>query len=264
MEKTPENLSPLTYGEYLALDTLLSLQKPKTSAHDETLFITIHQVYELWFAQLLREGALLNSFLQSGEEYGVVDSLRRILKIMKTLVGQTDIIETIRSQSFRGFRDALDRSSGLQSYQFILIQLWMGWRNTKLYQLFDATQQERFEAQLQQPSLWDSFCTYLRGKGLVFENSVRLDGAEAAYAENPALREALYALTQRDRMVDIVIGHMLDLDEGLQEWRYRHIKMVERTIGDQVGTGGSSGVSYLKRTLYKQAFPDLWQLSSYS
>jgi tryptophan 2,3-dioxygenase len=218
----------LTYGSYLALEELLAAQRPRSDEHDELLFIVIHQVYELWFKQLLHELAHLQARLEDGDTPHAVRTLRRILTILKVAVAQIDVLETMSPLQFSSFRDRLEASSGFQSRQFRQIESVLGQRDPAA-----------------RPSLFDSFLTYLDGHGYrVVEDDVE---------------EVLLAVYRDDGGPAQVAEHLVDLDEGLQEWRYRHVKMVERTIGDKTGTGGAA---YLRSTLSKPAFPALWSVRS--
>jgi tryptophan 2,3-dioxygenase len=207
----------VTYASYLALDEVLGAQRPRTDEHDEHLFIVVHQVYELWFKQLLHELGHLRGRLEAGDTSPALHTLRRMLTILKVAVAQIDVLETMTPRQFSGFRARLDTASGFQSAQF-----------------------RRLESELG-AGLWGSFLAYL---------------ATAGYAGAPE-EDALVAVYAADGAAAMVAERLVDLDEGLQEWRYRHVKMVERTIGDRSGTGGSSGVAYLRTTLVP-LFPALW------
>jgi tryptophan 2,3-dioxygenase len=214
----------LTYGRYLALDELLAAQRPRSDEHDELLFIVVHQVYELWFKQLLHELTYLQARLEDGDTAHALHTLQRILTILKVVVAQIDVLETMTPRQFTSFRARLAAASGFQSVQFRALEAIVG------------------------PALFASFVVYLRGQGY----AVDADGAQPA----------LLAAYRDDGEPAQIAERLVDLDEGLQEWRYRHVKMVERTIGDKPGTGGSTGVEYLRSTLFHPAFPDLWAIRS--
>ena len=213
----------VTYASYLALDEVLGAQRPRSDEHDEHLFIVVHQVYELWFKQLLHELAHLRARLEAGEASPALHTLRRILTILKVAVAQIDVLETMTPRQFSGFRARLDTASGFQSAQF-----------------------RRVEAELGAP-LWGSFLAHLATEGFTVTGD---DDVE----------DVLVAVYAADGAAAQVAERLVDLDEGLQEWRYRHVKMVERTIGDRLGTGGSSGAGYLRRTLFTPSFPALWSV----
>ena len=229
MERTPDadpEDPALTYGRYLALDQLLGAQRPLSEEHDELLFIVVHQVYELWFKQLLHELTHLQARLESGDTAHALHTLKRILTILKVVVAQIDVIETMTPRQFTSFRARLEASSGFQSAQFRKLEAIIG------------------------PALFGSFMAYLGRQG--YPAGTGADSVE----------EALLAAYRDDGEPAQIAERLVDLDEGLQEWRYRHVKMVERTIGDRPGTGGSAGVAYLRTTLFRPAFPSLWAIRS--
>lgn len=217
---------PLSYVSYLKVDELLSLQEPKSDGpeHDEMLFIIIHQTYELWFKQILHELDRARRLLREGSLHASLGTLRRVRTIMKTLVGQVDILETMTPLEFNAFRARLESSSGFQSYQF-----------------------REFEAVFARPGIWDDVVALLDAHGCLI---------------SPDIEESLLSVYRTRPDVSLLLEELVDIDEGLQEWRYRHVKMVERTIGNSRGTGGSSGAGYLKSTLFSPVFPELWAIRS--
>ncbi|MEA2166847.1 MAG: tryptophan 2,3-dioxygenase [Solirubrobacteraceae bacterium] len=237
-----DHRAALTYTSYLGLDALLTAQHPRSEEHDELLFIVIHQVYELWFKQVLHEGARLQDALEAADSPAALHTLKRILTILKTLVAQVDVLETMTPRQFTAFRDRLDAASGFQSAQFREIEALLGRRDPAMLAPYapDSAEHQRIRAAMERPSLYDSFLTYLERQNL--------DSILAAY--------------RRDGEPAQVCERLVDLDEGVMEWRYRHVQMVRRTIGDKRGTGGSSGAEYLASTLLKPAFPDLWAVRS--
>jgi len=252
----------LTYASYLEINELLALQKPRSEGpeHDETLFIIIHQVYELWFKQILHEMDLLQRSLQGGETFAVLHTFKRILTILKTCVVQVDILETMTPLSFNSFRERLETASGFQSVQFREVEIMLGTLNPKRIEHFpaDSAERKKLEARLAQPTLLDGFLQYLSLKDYELPASLRKREPGAPPQESEALQKILIDIYHNDPIVAQVCERLVDLDEGLQEWRYRHVKMVERTVGSKIGTGGSSGAEYLKSTLFKPVFPDLW------
>ena len=249
MADMPEHAA-LTYGSYLALDEVLGAQRPRSDEHDELLFIVIHQVFELWFKQLLHELVHLQARLEAGDTPHAVRTLRRILTILKVAVAQIDVLETMSPRQFSSFRDRLDASSGFQSWQFRQLEAVLGRRDRAVFEHYPGGSAARaaIEASMARPSLFDSFLAYLEG------NDYRVDDGD--------VEGALLAAYRDDGGPAQVAEHLVDLDEGLQEWRYRHVKMVERTIGDKAGTGGSAGAAYLRSTLSKPVFPALWAVRS--
>lgn len=217
---------PLSYVSYLKINELLALQEPKSDGpeHDELLFIVIHQTYELWFKQILHELDRARRLLRDGSLHPALGTLRRVRTIMKTLVGQVDILETMTPLEFNAFRARLESSSGFQSYQF-----------------------REFEAVFARPGIWDDVVVLLDAHGCLV---------------SPDIEESLLSVYRTRPDVSLLLEELVDIDEGIQEWRYRHVKMVERTIGNSRGTGGSSGAGYLKSTLFNPVFPELWAIRS--
>jgi len=253
---------PLTYSSYLKIDELLALQQPLSDGpeHDEMLFIVIHQVYELWFRQVLHEVDALCRRLTAGDSAGTLATLERILTIFKTLVAQVDVIETITPISFSSFRDRLESASGFQSAQFREVEIALGARDRRIvaHHPEGSPGRQRMEARLARPSVWDAFLHYLAAQGHAVPREL-LERDVSRQGEPSAEIQAILLDIYRNQPVQrMVCEHLLDFDEGVQEWRYRHVKMVERTIGTKAGTGGSSGAEYLKRTLFQPVFPDLW------
>lgn len=215
---------PVSYVFYLKVDELLALQRPLSEGpeHDELLFIIIHQTYELWFKQILHELDRASALLRAGELHPSLGTLRRVRTIMKTLVSQVDILETMTPLEFNAFRARLESSSGFQSYQF-----------------------RQFEAVFTRPGIWGDVLALLERHGCVAGDDV-YTMLLGVYRNRPDLA--------------LLLEELVDIDEGIQEWRYRHVKMVERTIGNKQGTGGSSGADYLRSTLFKPSFPELWEI----
>jgi tryptophan 2,3-dioxygenase len=250
----------ITYSSYLALDEVLAAQRPRSDEHDELLFIVIHQVYELWFKQLLHEGAQLQRRLEDGDTTHVLHTLKRILTILKTIVAQIDVLETITPRQFLAFRDRLEAASGFQSAQFRELEGMLGRRDARVLRHYapGSPEQARIAAAMARPSLFDSFLRYLAGQGYPVPAAALERDVAQPIEPSPDVQRALLATYRDDGEPAQVCERMIDLDEGVMEWRYRHVQMVRRTIGDRRGTGGSPGASYLARTLLQPAFPDLW------
>ncbi|HZR33763.1 MAG TPA: tryptophan 2,3-dioxygenase family protein [Nevskia sp.] len=252
----------LTYSDYLRLDGLLAQQQPLSQEHDELLFIVIHQVYELWFKQCLHELRFLREAFAAGDTPRVLATFKRILTILKTLVSQVDVLETMTPLSFNAFRSRLQASSGFQSYQFRAVEFLLGHKRGSALENYPPDSRERAELRrlLGEPSVYDAFLRYLHAGGAAMPAAALARDPAQATAADPQVQDALLAVYRSQPFQAQVCERLVDLDEGLQEWRYRHVKMVERTIGAKPGSGGSSGASYLRETLFKPLFPDLWAI----
>ena len=249
---------PLTYGTYLQLERLLSAQRPLTAHHDELLFIVIHQVYELWFKQLLHELALLQRRLEEGNSAGALHTARRIGKILKTIVGQLDVLETMTPAQFAAFRPELGSSSGFQSAQFRVLEAVLGRRDVT-----PSADDTALRAALGRPALFASLLTYLAGAGYPVPADALGHDPAVAWTADEGVQKVLEEVYRDDTSPAAeVCEALVDVDEGVQEWRYRHVQMVERIIGRRTGTGGSTGVDYLRSTCFRSAFPDLWAVRS--
>ncbi|HAC16415.1 MAG TPA: tryptophan 2,3-dioxygenase [Bacteroidetes bacterium] len=254
----------LTYLSYLKVDELLRLQKLQShpEEHDEMLFIIIHQTYELWFKQVLHEVELLRNQLEFGETWSAIKTMRRILVIMKTLVGQTDILETMTPLSFNQFRKFLQNSSGFQSVQFRELEILCGLRTKRMISVHETGSDayNTIISRMDEPIIWESFVNYLQKRGYPAPMPKRVNDNGLVFNPSDELQQVLVEVMQKDNEAALLCELLVDFDEGMQEWRYRHVKMVERTIGTKKGSGGSDGVEYLKSTLHHHMFPDLWAI----
>jgi tryptophan 2,3-dioxygenase len=259
-----EQSPALTYSSYLALDEILGAQRPRSEEHDELLFIVIHQVYELWFKQLLHELAYMQMRLERSEGSRALATVRRVLTILKTIVAQIDVLETMTPSQFASFRTRLDSASGFQSGQFRELEAVLGRRDRAMLGAYeeDSDAYRRIAAAMGRRSLYDSFVRYLAGAGYDVPREALERDVTAPVAPDPGVQRAILAAYRDDGEAAQMAERLVDVDEGTQEWRYRHVKMVERTIGDKAGTGGSSGAVYLRETLFQPSFPDLWAVRS--
>ena len=250
-----------TYAEYLKLDDLLKLQQPGPD-HDEMLFIVIHQAYELWFRQMLHELDYLELQLAKNDLPRAGHTMKRLLTILKVLVAQVDILETMTPLEFLGFRARLESGSGFQSVQFRELEFALGAKHPNALRLHHEKSADlvRLKRRFQAPTLWDWFARFLHRRGLPVPDDVLNRDVTQPLRESTGMQKVLVAIYRGDPALAEFCERLVDLDEGVQEWRYRHVKMVERTIGAKSGTGGSSGAEYLRTTLMKPAFPDLWAI----
>lgn len=253
----------LTYSTYLELPTLLDLQRPRSTPpeHDEMLFIIIHQTYELWFRQLLHEFDKIKRDFSAGELYHAIHTFKRCRTIMKTLVGQLDILETMTPMSFTSFRDRLESSSGFQSIQFREVEFMLGYKRQAMVS-YAPTEQDRdtLRARLAERTLIDHFYDFLATRGVPIPPELTNRDVTLSNEPNEDVQRHLLRIYKSEPNVAILFELMTDFDEGMQEWRYRHVKLVERTIGAKKGTGGSLGVEFLKKSLFLPAFHDLWAI----
>jgi tryptophan 2,3-dioxygenase len=243
---------PLSYGSYLKIDELLALQQPlsRPAHHDEMLFIVIHQVYELWFKQLLHEIDAAMLALDRDDLLRVGKAFRRIHAIQRLLEQQVDILETMTPQEFNQFRDNLNPASGFQSVQFRELEFACGLRRTEILQWveLDEAHRARLERRLREPSLYDHAKALLARRG--FETGSP-DELIESYRQ-------IYSDEGRYYDLHLLLEELIEFDERFLLWRGRHVRMVERMIGNKRGTGGSSGAEYLSRTLEQRFFPELW------
>ncbi len=258
------NKASQTYGSYLKIEELLTLQQlqSRPAEHDELLFIIIHQTYELWFKQILHEMDKLRATLSRGETWSSAKTFRRILTILKTLVGQIDILETMTPLEFVSFRRFLDSSSGFQSWQFRELEIVCGLHSPQALEVQKVVPEHyrQLQQRMTEETLWHCFIAYLiyRRHPLQLPQACHTQGL--IYEADSEQQQRLVQIIKTDPEANVISELMIDFDEGLQEWRYRHVKMVERTIGSKPGTGGSPGAAYLHSTLHRSVFPDLWAI----
>jgi tryptophan 2,3-dioxygenase len=261
-----EDTRAVTYGSYLRIDELLSLQQPRSAGpeHDETLFIIVHQVYELWFKELLHECDRVMQLLEADESHRSQHTLKRILTILKVMVAQLDILATMTPLEFLSFRERLDAASGFQSDQFRQIEFLLGVKSEPTLRRFPDGSRARLalERRYRAPTLWDAFLHYLSRERYSVPPSQLARDVIAPVEPSPEVQRILVDVYRRDPKNAELCERLVDLDEGVQEWRYRHVKMVERTIGSRRGTGGSPGAAYLRDTVGRPLFPDLWEIRS--
>ena len=252
-----EQGAKLTYGSYLQLRKLLDAQHLESDppAHDELLFITIHQVYELWFQQLLHEAGTARDAMTAGRLWWAKHLLTRVHVIERVLIDQVDVLETMTPQDFLEFRQRLAPASGFQSVQFRELEFLSGAKDPRYVDRFKGLTDEenqRLRQRLEEPSLWDAFLEVLRARGL------------PAGTDDEVQQSLRTVAHTREEYADIwaVSDALLQHDELAANWRARHVTMVERMIGSKSGTGGSSGSTYLRSRLALRYYPLLWGLRS--
>ena len=252
----------LTYGSYLRLEQLLGAQHLESEpvAHDELLFITIHQVYELWFKQLLHEAtaardAMLDSSDDSNRLWWAQHLLQRMHVVERVLVQQIDVLETMTPQDFLQFRQTLAPASGFQSVQYRELEFLSGAKDPSFVKRFKGltdAERDRLARRLDEPTLWDAFVHVLEQRGLAVGSDEEISASVRRAAHDRASYADIWALAEA------LVQH----DELAAGWRARHVVMVERMIGGKTGTGGSSGADYLRSRLELRYYPLLWGLRS--
>jgi tryptophan 2,3-dioxygenase len=259
----------MSYGDYLALDQLLSAQHPRSEPpqHDELLFIVQHQTSELWLKLLLHELRSARSLLTTDDLAPALKRLARVKRIQEVLIEQWGVLATLTPSEYAQIRPFLATSSGFQSWQYRAVEFLLGNKNVEMVRVFDhdAATHDLLDTLLREPSLYDEFLRYLARRG---------------YAVPPALLDRDWTLPHTlDAQLVHVFGEvyaapaehwgvyetceeLVDLEDNMQLWRFRHLKVVERTIGHKRGTGGSSGVDFLRRALDLTFFPELYAVRS--
>jgi len=248
----------LTYGEYLAVPELISLQRLRSdpAVHDELLFIVVHQAYELWFKQLIFELETVRDRMVDGDALSARHYLTRIHAIERILIDHIQVLETMSPQDFLEFRSLLSPASGFQSAQFREVEFLSGLKQRGYLNDLAASPDElaRLARRLEESTVWDGFVALLERHGLDMPED-----------DEERRRESLLRMAREREHATLfgVAEGLLDHDEAFAQWRFHHVLMVEREIGAKQGTGGSSGVEYLRSTLDKRFFPELWGLRSH-
>lgn len=262
--------APLSYNKYLRVPELIDLQTCLSSPahHDELLFITVHQAYELWFKQILHEIDAAIVLMKEDRAVEAAQALRRVVEIEKLLIAQIHILETMSPVRFLGFRDELNPASGFQSMQFREIEFSSGLKDELVVREFrdDDLARRRLEARMQKPSLSEAFFAFLRRSGFDTPASdAPRDAKERRSNYGKRQRAMVEVLTHTEQLNKEyqLAEALLEHDEYFSLWRSHHIKMVERMVGAKRGTGGSAGVGYLQTTLNKKFFPELWEARTY-
>ncbi|HEY0082910.1 MAG TPA: tryptophan 2,3-dioxygenase family protein [Pyrinomonadaceae bacterium] len=270
MSKNYGENAPLSYNKYLRVADLIGLQDclSDPAHHDELLFITIHQTYELWFKQILHEIDACTVLMNEDRAFVAARALARVVEIEKVLVNQIHIIETMTPIGFLGFRDELNPASGFQSMQFREIEFASGLKDHGTLDNFGADEfaHARLLARFHAPTLADGFYALLRRRGLdAPADDDALNEAERTRRYHARTRAVLEVLTHFENrpeefgLAEMLIAH----DEYFSLWRSHHVKMVERMVGTKRGTGGSEGVGYLRTTVDRRFFPELWEARTY-
>jgi tryptophan 2,3-dioxygenase len=270
MSTNDDKNEPLSYNKYLRVPELIELQSCLSAPahHDELLFITVHQAYELWFKQILHEIDAAIALMKEDRAVEAAQALRRIVEIEKLLIAQIHILETMKPVRFLSFRDELNPASGFQSMQFREIEFSSGLKDQAILRSFAADEFafQRLQARMNAPSLSEVFFALLRRHGFDTPSVESPRDAKERRSNYGKRQRALVEILTHDekyfkeyQLAEALIEH----DEYFSLWRSHHIKMVERMVGAKPGTGGSEGVGYLQKTLDKKFFPELWEARTY-
>ncbi|MBX0358005.1 tryptophan 2,3-dioxygenase [Halobacillus sp. Nhm2S1] len=257
--------SRMTYGEYLNLEELLSAQNRLSTHHDEMLFIIIHQVSELWMKLTLHELQAAIEAIRKDHMQAAFKMLARVSSIQKQIIQAWDVLSTLTPSEYMEFRDHLGQASGFQSYQYRMIEFALGYKTSHVLKIYekDPDLQRHLEAAYRAPSLYDVAIEKLSDSGFPIPGKLLGRDYTQLY-EKDASVEAAWTNVYKDveQYWDLYqLGEKLvDIEDSLQQWRFRHMKTVERIIGHKKGTGGSSGVGYLKKVLDHRFFPELWDV----
>ncbi|WOV84374.1 tryptophan 2,3-dioxygenase [Sporosarcina jeotgali] len=255
----------MTYGEYLRLDQILSSQERLSGHHDEMLFIIIHQVSELWMKLTLHELTAAITAIDKGEMQSAFKKLARVTKIQSQIIQAWDVLSTMTPAEYLEFRDSLGKASGFQSYQYRLIEFALGYKSSHILKIYekDAEVHAMLKDALNQPSIYDVAIRALSKAGFAINPELLDRDFSVTYAGDPTVEAAWEAVYRDvDKYWDLyqLAEKLVDVEDWLQQWRFRHMKTVERIIGFKTGTGGSSGVNYLRHVLDHRFFPELWDL----
>jgi tryptophan 2,3-dioxygenase len=265
----PGDAQNLTYGDYLRVPELIALQQMRSEPahHDEMLFVVIHQTYELWFKQILHELEAVRARMEADQVLGAHRLLTRCAEIARVLVQQVDILETMTPMDFLAFRDHLRPASGFQSAQFREIEFCCGLKDAAYLNSYHegSAEHARLAERMAAPSLSEAFYELLSRRG--FQPPVSFPDAsptDRARERERRVDELVRLYRDADQHYDLFLlaESLVELDEMFARWRLRHVKMVERMIGMQMGTGGSEGAGYLWKTVGRKFFPELWEVRS--
>lgn len=254
-----------TYADYLKLDLLLAAQQPLSREHDEVAFIIIHHVQELWLKLIAHEIEAAITSVRIDHLPPAFKSLARVTRIQEQLIAAWDVLSTMTPADYLAFRSTLGSASGFQSYQYRLVEFRLGAKdaNMVLPHRHDAKAHARLTAALNEPSLYDEALRLLARRGLPVPPDVLDRDFSQAYVSNPQVRDiwlSIYRQSQAHFDLYELAEELVDVEDWFQQWRFRHMKTVERIIGYKPGTGGSSGVGYLKTALDRPFFPELWEV----
>lgn len=255
----------MTYGDYLKLDKLLSAQNRLSDHHDEMLFIIIHQVSELWMKLVLHELRASVEVIREGEMQGAFKMLSRVSTIQTQIIHAWDVLSTLTPAEYVQFRDSLGQASGFQSYQYRMVEFALGYKTPHVLKIYEKDPELYGELKkaYEAPSIYDVAIEKLAEAGFSINPQLLNRDYTKMYESDPSVEAAWVKVYQNvDKYWELyqLAEKLVDIEDWLQQWRFRHMKTVERIIGHKAGTGGSSGVGYLKKVLDHRFFPELWDV----
>ena len=257
----------MSYADYLGLDDLLGCQRPLSGQHDEMLFVIIHQASELWIKLCLHELTAAIRQIRQNELGPAFKMMARIARIQMQLIQSWEILSTMTPFDYAGFRDSLGKSSGFQSFQYRMLEFRLGNKNEKMAKVFesDPAIAAKVDAALSEPSIYDESLGLLSRRGIAIPDAHLTRDFSQPYVSDPCVVDAwrtVYRDTKTHWDLYELAEKLVDLEYRFHLWRYSHMKTVERIIGAKPGTGGTSGVKYLKKALELTFYPELWAVRS--
>lgn len=255
----------MSYVDYLSLDSILTAQHPKTDKHDELLFIIQHQTSELWMALIIHELDAARRHIADDKFQTAFKMLSRVAKIFEQLNNAWDVLRSMTPSEYTAFREGLGQSSGFQSTQYRLIEFMVGNRNHAMLKPHAHRPEfmERFEAELAKPSLYQEVARALARSGFELDSTVLDRDPAEPHQFNQSLTDAwqrIYEAPEDNWIFYELAEKLVDFEDYFRRWRFNHVTTVERVIGFKRGTGGTSGISYLKKMLEVELFPELWRV----
>ncbi|MGY0692574.1 tryptophan 2,3-dioxygenase [Virgibacillus sp. FSP13] len=255
----------MTYGDYLQLDTLLSSQKRLSDHHDEMLFIIIHHVSELWLKLIIHETKAAIQMIEQDDLQASFKMLSRVSKVQTQIIQAWDVLSTLTPAEYMEFRDSLGNASGFQSYQYRLVEFVLGYKTPYIMKIYKKNPEVHaiLEEAYKKPGLYDVAIQALSRNGFSINPTVLNRNFSKTYQKDASVENAWLRVYQDvDSYWDLyqLAEKLVDIEDWFQQWRFRHMKTVERIIGHKKGTGGSSGVGYLKKVLDHYFFPELWEI----
>lgn len=255
----------MTYGDYLQLETLLDSQKRLSNHHDEMLFIVIHQISELWLKLMIHEIEAATNAIQNGEYQAAFKMLARVSKIQTQIIHAWDVLSTLTPAEYMEFRGFLGNASGFQSYQYRLVEFVLGYKTPHIVKIYEKNPvlHNRLKSAFEAPGLYDVSIQALAKEGFHINQSILERDFSSKYQQDQTVADAwLEVYRNKDTYWNLyqLAEKLVDIEDWFQQWRFRHMKTVERIIGHKTGTGGTSGVGYLKKVLDHYFFPELWEV----